>query len=178
MMSAPAGAVLVWKGGTHGFGHAGIKGEGRHVYGTDLPVRGEFGRIRIDEVTDHFTLLEPLGWVFPVFHFASADAGRKPPKVRPEEPRRRFPNLDDIVRLQEDTIEAARRAVVQHERRSDDRALFAIVQSARDQIAAANALRVSTRKATAKKATAKKATAKKATAKKATAKKATAKKTT
>jgi hypothetical protein len=176
MLNAPAGAVLIWSGGSEEHGHAGIKGEGPHVYGTDLPVTGVFGRFEIADVTGVFTALTPVGWVFPIFPTASSD-GRTPPTVRPPEqkPGRQYPNLDEIVRLQEDVIAAAKRSAMLHERRSADRVLTAVVKTAREQIAAVNSLRTPAKKA-AKKATAKKATAKKATAKKATAKKATAKK--
>jgi hypothetical protein len=180
MLDAPAGAVLIWSGGSKGAGHAGIKGEGAHVYGTDLPTPGVFGRFDIDRVTDVFTALTPVGWVFPIFPNASSD-GRTPPEVRPPEQKagRRYPNLDEIVRLQEDTIAAAKRSAMLHERRSADVVLMAVVKTAREQIAAVNGLRNLARKeAAAKKTTAKKTTAKKTTAKKTTAKKTTAKKTT
>jgi hypothetical protein len=179
MLSAPAGAVLIWSGGSTGAGHAGIKGEGAHVYGTDLPVHGVFGRFEIARVTDFFTALTPVGWMFPIFPTATSD-GRTPPEVRPPEQKagRRYPNLDEIVRLQEDTIAAAKRSAMLHERRSADRVLIAIVKSAREQIAAANSLRAPAKKTAAKKTAAKKTTAKKTTAKKTTAKKTTAKKTT
>jgi hypothetical protein len=192
MLDAPAGAVLIWSGGSEGHGHAGIKGEGPHVYGTDLPVTGVFGRFEIAHVTDVFTALTPVGWVFPIFPTASSD-GRTPPEVKPPEPkavqRRRYPNLDEIVRLQEDTIAAAKRAAHLHERASADRALAKVVKTAREQIAAVNALRAPAKKAAASKkaaaakksvggrAAAKKAPAKKAPAKKAPAKKTAAKKT-
>jgi hypothetical protein len=178
MMNAPAGAVLIWSGGSEGHGHAGIKGEGPHVYGTDLPVFGQFGRFEIDKVTDEFTALTPVGWVFPIFPTAVSD-GRKPPEVRPPERKRRaYPNIDDIIRLQHDTIAAAKRAAMLHDRRGADRALAAIVRTAREQIAAANALRTPAKKTAGQKAAAKKTTAKKTAAKKTTAKKTTAKKTT
>ena len=179
MLNAPAGAVLIWSGGSEDSGHAGIKGEGPHVYGTDLPVTGVFGRFEIDRVTDRFTALTPVGWVFPIFPTATSD-GRTPPEVRPPERKagRVYPNLDEIVRLQEDTIAAAKRSAMLHERRSADKVLITVVKTAREQIAAVNSLRASAKKAAAKKAAKKaaaKKTAKKATAKK-TAKKAVAKK--
>jgi hypothetical protein len=179
MLNAPAGAVLIWRGGSEKHGHAGIKGEGPHVYGTDLPVFGQFGRFEIERVTDVFTLLSPVGWVFPIFPTAQSD-GRTPPTVRPPEQKaaRRFPNLDEIVRLQEDTIAAAKRSAMLREQRSADQVLTAIVKSAREQIAAANSLRTPPKKAAAKKAAAKKTAAKKTAAKKTAAKKTAAKKTT
>ena len=160
MMNAPAGAVLIWKGGGSGAGHAGIKAEGPHIYGTDLPVSDQFGRFEIDQVAVRFSALEPVGWVFPLFPHAVSD-GRKPPEVRPAEPKRKYPNLDDIVRLQQDTIAAAKRAAIRRERPADDRVLIGIVKSAREQIAAANSLRGGPKKAAAKKAAAKKTAAEK-----------------
>jgi|SRR4051794_5271227 hypothetical protein len=179
MLDAPAGAVLIWSGGSEGHGHAGIKGEGPHVYCTDLPVFGVFGRFGIEGVTDVFTALTPVGWMFPIFPLAASD-GRTPPTVRPPErtrsvAARRYPNLDEIVRMQEDTIAAAKRAALLHERRSADKALKDVVKTAREQIAAVKALRTPAKKTAAKKTAAKKTAAKTTTTKKAAAKKATAK---
>src|SRR5262245_40326161 len=94
MLEAPAGAVLLWTGGSSGHGHAGLADGRGNVLGTDQPATGKFGRVPIGRIQDEWGL-SPAGWAFPYFEFAASDT-RPPPEVKGQKVQR-TPNIDQFI---------------------------------------------------------------------------------
>ena len=141
MVAAPAGAVLFWKGGSHGHGHTGLADGKGNLLSNDFPVSGQFGRFPIDQVDAHknaATDLVPLGWTFPFFKLAVSD--RQAPPVVAGHPKREEHVADLIIMSQQDVIAAARKALHVATDPAAKKAYRRIIAASREQIEIAKGL--------------------------------------
>lgn len=141
MVDSPAGALLFWSGGTHGFGHVGISdGKGR-LFGTDLPNMNHYGRVQIDQVVALFGHVhEPAGWTFPFFAAAGSD-NRHPPKLSAShEVSAQERVVQRLINAAQDAIAAAKKGLAHDPSPELGVAYRAALKQARTQLRAAEAL--------------------------------------
>jgi hypothetical protein len=62
----PAGAVVLWTGGSHGYGHATISAGGGKIYSTDIRRSGRVDLVPLTEIHDRWGL-HYVGWTPPYF---------------------------------------------------------------------------------------------------------------
>src|ERR671933_786167 len=62
----PAGAVVFWTGGSHGFGHAAISAGGGKIYSTDIRRSGRVDLVPLGEIEQQWHLVFE-GWARPYY---------------------------------------------------------------------------------------------------------------
>jgi hypothetical protein len=62
----PAGAIVLWTGGSHGYGHATISAGGGKIYSTDIRRSGKVDLVPVRETEERWGL-DFAGWVPPYF---------------------------------------------------------------------------------------------------------------
>lgn len=68
--SAPAGALIIWRGGPHGYGHVAISAGNGYCYSTDIARNGRVDLVPITRIQRQWGLVL-RGWCPPYMPYAS-----------------------------------------------------------------------------------------------------------